>query len=375
MKEKERAVKVLLTGGHVTPALAVIAEIKSQKPSWEIVFVGRLYALEGDRTLSEEYRLLEELRVRFLPLTSARWSRSLRWRDLLSLFKFPLGLITAFGYCFREKPSVIMSFGGYVALPVVVAARAMGVPVVTHEQTRRLGLANRIISILAQRICVSFPETLRSWPDKKVVFTGLPIRREIFSPPQKTNFSIDQDVPLIYITGGATGAVSLNELIYQVLPSLTHRFMIVHQTGRKSFSRAQEVWTSLAVEERRHYLPVPYLGVLDHSYFLHLAKLIISRSGANTVGEIAALGKVGLFIPLPWSAGGEQELNAKYLVDYGSAEILEQPKITPELLEKTITFMIARIEVYQKKAQILAPEFVHSGAQQVVAELAKILRD
>lgn len=375
MSKNTRSIKLLITGGHVTPAIAVIREIKAQKLEWEVILIGRLYTMEGDNFPSEEYRLIKDLGIRFLPLITGRLSRAFGFRDLISLFKFPLGLITAFWYCAAERPSVIMSFGGYIALPVVLAARCWRIPVITHEQTRVVGLANRIISILAQRVCVSFPEMLKMFSSGKAVFTGLPIRQEIFLPAAKSNLAIDQYLPLIYITGGVTGAQSLNELIYQVLPALTRKFMIVHQTGRKSWLRAQEVYANLETDERKHYLPLPYLDVLEHSYVLHLAKLVIGRSGANTVVEMAATAKVGLFIPLPWSAGGEQEQNARYLKDHGSGEILEQHKATKVLLEKTIVAMMENIEAYQKKAEILVKEVTREGARRVVSEIVKVLHE
>lgn len=365
--------KIFVTGGHVTPALAVIEEIQRQKLDWEIVFVGRKYAMEGDSEVAEEYRLITNLGIRFLPVYSGRFTRTLGWSSLIAPAKFLLGVAIALRYSLKEKPQVIVSFGGYVALPVAIAGWILRIPIITHEQTYLPGLANRLIAILAKRVCVSFPETLNKFPQAKTVLTGLPFRRKIFSPPLKTDLTIDQGVPLIYITGGSTGSVSLNRLVYPIVPTLTRKFMLIHQTGRRSLNQAQSVRLQLSEKEQLRYLPLAFLDIAHHSWVLAQARLLVGRAGANTVGEVAATGKVGIFIPLPWSAAGEQQKNAQKLSAAGSALVLQQENLTPQLLLNKIEEVITNIAAYRNQAQMLAEQISRTGDRRLTQEIINII--
>ncbi|MFZ5844869.1 MAG: UDP-N-acetylglucosamine--N-acetylmuramyl-(pentapeptide) pyrophosphoryl-undecaprenol N-acetylglucosamine transferase [Patescibacteria group bacterium] len=365
--------KVFVTGGHLTPAMAVIEELTKETKRWEIVFIGRIHQLEGDQGLSEEYRIIKKLGLKFLPLTTGRFTRVFSFETLISLSKIPLGLVTAFRYCLEEKPGIIISFGGYLALPVVVAGAILGIPTITHEQTRAIGLANRVISFFARRICVSYREMVRQFPPHKTVFTGLPIRRQIFDPPREISLTILLNYPLLYIMGGTTGASSLNELVYPGLAGLTTKYMVVHQTGRLSYERALSFRQKLSQAQQEHYLPVPYLDTLEHAWVLSRAALVVGRSGANSVGEIAATGKVAVFIPLPWSAGGEQQKNARYLVDRGSAVMLNQQKLDPLALVATIEETFSHLSQYQKRAEEIAREFPRDGARLFVKEIIAVV--
>jgi len=150
--------KIVVTGGHLTPALAVIEKLRQD--GWQIVFFGRKHALEGDPAVSVEYKILKEQGIPFVNLTSGRLQRSLTRYTISSLLKIPLGLIQSFYYLLKFKPNVILSFGGYLALPVALAGWILRIPIVTHEQSVIPGLATRIITHFAKKICVSWPQTM-----------------------------------------------------------------------------------------------------------------------------------------------------------------------------------------------------------------------
>src|SRR3989304_10101442 len=152
----KRFSKIFITGGHVTPPLAVIEEIVYRYPDWQIFFVGRKYAMEGDLTVSEEYRIIRELGLPFLPLVTGRLQRRFTRYTIPSLLKIPQGLLQAWLYVREHKPDVIVTFGGYVGLPVVLAGWLLRIPIISQDETRSVGLANRLVSLLSAKICLSY---------------------------------------------------------------------------------------------------------------------------------------------------------------------------------------------------------------------------
>lgn len=337
--------KVLVTGGHLTPALPVMDKLRSR--GWQVIYIGRKHALEGDQAFSVEYRTVQEKGYKFLPLTTGRLQRHWSIRAILSLLKIPLGLAQVLIYLLSERPTVILSFGGYIAVPVTLLGWCLGIPTITHEQTLVPGLANRIISHLARKICVSWIETQPLFPADKTVFTGNPLRSEIFQV--KSALSIKLTKPLLYITGGNLGAHALNLLIEKILPQLTKDFTLVHQCGNAQefhdLERLTATKEKLRKDLRLRYLVTPYIEEEHIGWVLQHAEIVVSRAGANTVFELMALQKPAILIPLPWSGAGEQIAHARYLAEKNAAILIEQQHVNPELLFKTI------YELYKKRLQ------------------------
>lgn len=362
---------VMITGGHVTPAIATIEELVRRFPDWRLVFVGRKVAIEGTRVVSEEYRLITAMGLPFLPLTAGRLKHDWGWLAVWSFLKIPVGFVQAFGYLIRVRPNIILSFGGYIALPVVLAGWLLRIPIITHEQTSRPGVANRIIDFLAHRICVSFPDEMHTFWHAPI-FTGLPMRKHTFIPPQKAPFLLDRSVPLLFVTGGATGAVSVNNIVYEALPKLTREFSIIHQVGRLSIEKARHI--ELPAKGHARYVPVPYLTESQYSWVLSSSDLVIGRAGANTVMELAALGKMGLFIPLPWASQNEQYYNAKYLADRGTSIVLPQNRLTAQMLVDTVREMMAKRKQFEQAARRLAKTIPRNGATALVDVISEVVR-
>jgi UDP-N-acetylglucosamine--N-acetylmuramyl-(pentapeptide) pyrophosphoryl-undecaprenol N-acetylglucosamine transferase len=325
---------IFITGGHITPAIALMDAIGETYPSWQIVCVGRHIAIEGTKEESVERKLVTQRGGIFLPLMAGRLSRSFSLHTLVSLAKVPVGFVQAFWYCLKHRPAIVVSFGGYIGLPVAVAAFMLRIPVVIHEQTRVMGLANKIISVIATRICVTFDDQKHQFASLKTVVTGLPMRGELFHPPKKNPFDIDNTLPVVYVTGGSTGAVSLNDALFDAIPTLTESFVVFHQTGKLSLSKAQQLQAQLSAVQKKRYIVSDFFHTEELSWILHKAKVVVGRSGANTVMEMAVLHKPMICIPLPWSAGGEQMANAQWLADAGLGVVVEQEHIqTSKLIE------------------------------------------
>jgi len=388
--------RIVITGGHLTPALAVISELK-KGGDWQVCFIGRKHALEGEKTISVEYKTINNLGIPFFNLTTGRLQRSLTRYTIPSVFKIPFGFIQAFFLLNKIKPDVILSFGGYLALPVVFASWLKGVPVLTHEQTAVPGLANRIIAFFAQKICVSWPQTLKFFPKKKVVLTGNPIRREIFKyqisniPSARVHsesslrgaqgegkYQIsNEDLPLIYITGGSLGAHSINAVVGQILQKLLSRYRIIHQCGQtevyKDYDKLSIISCQLSDTIRRRYFLTKYVENKDIGWVLNSADLVISRAGANTISELAVLGKPAILIPLPWAGGGEQMENAKILKKVGMVEILEQQNLTGKTLLRDIDMMLKNIGEYHQNCQTAKKLIRLDAERQIVRELETLI--
>lgn len=332
--------KIIITGGHLSPALAVIGKLRKIQ-GMDIVYVGRTSSLEGSREPSQEYSQIRAHKIRFIPITAGRLQRSFTRFTLPSLVKIPLGFIQALKIIFQEQPSCILSFGGYIALPVCFAAWLQGIPVFTHEQTITGGLANRIIENFAKKIFISWTETKPLYPKSKTVFTGNPLRNEIFKISDENipkRIKEEKALPLLYITGGSQGSESINNLVLEILDVLLNQYRIIHQFGQSKTSQEKinRKLTSLTNGQRIRYFATPFVDAKSVGWVLKHADLVLGRSGANTVSELLVFKKRCLLIPLPWAGEEEQEKNAKILVRAGLGKILYQPTLTPKLLLEEI---------------------------------------
>lgn len=317
------------TGGHTYPALTTLTALQRRQVPHDVLWVGTANGLEA--------RITAEHGIPFKAITTGKLRRRPNLRELgtnlADMFRIPVGVIQAIGHAARYLPDVVLSTGGYVAVPIGVAAKLIRRPLVMHEQTTVVGLANRILSRLATRIALSHESSLEHLPAKaraKAVVTGNPIRPELLQGNRAAAydlFGLTFEVPLIYVTGGAQGSKQINTLISQVLPRLLPHAQIVHQCGPAWIDqmRAQELPTDLA--DRYH--PVPYVGA-ELADLYAAADVVISRSGAGTVSELTAIGKPSVLIPLIPTGGDEQRKNAGYLVSAGAARALLEPNPTAD---------------------------------------------
>ncbi|MGI6775881.1 MAG: UDP-N-acetylglucosamine--N-acetylmuramyl-(pentapeptide) pyrophosphoryl-undecaprenol N-acetylglucosamine transferase [Patescibacteria group bacterium] len=356
--------RIIFTGTHFTPALAVIEEIKKKEP-WEIYYLGRKYTLEGEKIPSPESQILPKMGVKFIPIPAGRLQRRFTRWTIPSLLRVPFGLFKALKVILEIKPKVIVSFGGYVGVPVVIAGFLRRVPILIHEQTATVGLANKISARFAQKIAISFPESKTFFPEGKVVFTGNPLRPEIFKSG-KPLFPLNEKKKTIYITGGSQGASIINETVERCLLDLVIQYNVVHQCGAKDYPHFKE-------KKAKDYFPVDYVDNNSIGWVFEKADLVVSRGGANTILELAALGKPAIIIPIPWATHNEQLKNAEFLAKSGVAEILPQEKLNPQNLKDLIEKMMANLSSYQKAGEKLKKTIPRNGAQKIVAEIYKLL--
>lgn len=213
-------------GGHFSTALAVMESLGKDD---NVLLFLRKYAFEGDRAVSLEYQTATSLGIHFEIITTARLQRTFTRHTLPSLLKMPTGFFQALTQLKKYKPDVLFSTGGYVSLPVCFAAKTLGIPIVIHEQTLGFGLSNKIVSKFAQKVCVSFPTSEKYFPKEKVVLTGNPMKQ---FKVKSLKFKVSSEpLPLIYITGGSSGAHAINQIVFSCLEKLLEKYRIIHQTG------------------------------------------------------------------------------------------------------------------------------------------------
>jgi UDP-N-acetylglucosamine--N-acetylmuramyl-(pentapeptide) pyrophosphoryl-undecaprenol N-acetylglucosamine transferase len=362
--------KIVITGGHVTPALAVIDILQKKYPEIEIVFIGRKYVNEREKSESFEYKEIASRKIRFIHLVTGRFTRAFTVGALQNILTIPYGFSRAYTIIKKEKPDAILSFGGYLALPVAYCAKLQKIPVFTHEQTVVPGLANTMIARIAQKVFISFPESTRHFKSEKVIYTGNPLRESIFK--DSAPFDLPSGLPAIYITGGSLGAHAINALIEQILPQILEKAVVIHQTGNvqeyDDYHRLSQFKGMLKADLRKRYILKEHVADDEIGSIYKAVDLVIGRSGANTFFELIALGKPALFIPLPWAAGNEQREHAAIFKNQGAGEVFEQDGNSEEL-RLLIEKMLIHLSQYANKTKELIHYFKKDAAVEIIRHI------
>jgi UDP-N-acetylglucosamine--N-acetylmuramyl-(pentapeptide) pyrophosphoryl-undecaprenol N-acetylglucosamine transferase len=340
--------KIVLIGGHLSPALSVLEALPK---GTKTLFIGRKYALEGDNALSLEYRTITEMKVPFVGLNTGRLQRRITKYTFLSLLKLPFGIVKSFLTLIMFRPDVVVGFGGYVSIPVTFCAYLLRIPVVIHEQTMGAGLANRIVSRFAKKICISWDSSRKYFPSGKVVLTGNPIRK--FNILESKFRLFNNKLPTIYITGGSSGSHAINVLVEGIIWDLLKKYNVIHQTGDaqeyNDFGRLEKNKQSLPEDLRDNYILQKLIGPSEIGDILNISSLIVSRSGMNTVTELIHFEKPAILIPLPFPRNGEQLVNAKFLEKIGLAIVINQAETNEIKLLKTIDRMFTELDKFKIK--------------------------
>ncbi len=339
--------KIVVIGGHITPALAVVEKLKEH----EILFIGRKHALEGDGALSFEYQEIQKLGIKFKSLITGRLQRKFTIHTIPSLLKFPIGFFQSFFILRSFKPDVVVGFGGYVQLPVIFSAAILRIPIVIHEQTLTAGLSNKIASFFASKVCISWRTSENSFPKEKIVLTGNPIRKEIIQA--RINEPKKSSTYIIYITGGSLGSHTINELVEGSLHRLAKNFRIIHQTGDtkefKDFERLSFLREDL--ENKNHYFVKKFLNATEVGEVLRKVDLVVSRAGINTITELIYLNKPCFLIPLP--QGKEQKINAEFVKKVGLAKVHQEKDLNPTIFVDVIKSILANLNSYRVSEDLL----------------------
>ena len=316
--------KIVITGGHHTSALPVMEELKQRDSGVDIHWFGHKHTLLGSKSETLEYKEITSLGIPFYDLKAGKLYKTL---NLIRLLRIPYGVFQALFLLTKIKPDVILSFGGYLAAPVVLAGWFLRIPSLTHEQTVIAGYSNKFISRFVKKIMISWKESEKYFPKEKVVYTGLPLRKEVFDI-SSNSFESSNNLPTIYITAGKTGSHSVNEAIKEILSELLAFCNVIHQCGDNNvyndFDELSSIYSEIeSFSEGKYYLRKFVLKDEIGKAFSR-ASLVISRSGAHTVAELLALEKPCILIPISWVSHNEQYKNAEVLKKYGLAKIFDE---------------------------------------------------
>lgn len=360
--------KILICGGHLTPALALIDELKSEKV--EIIFLGRKHAIEGSKSLSAEYQKIQELKIKSVTITAGRLQRKFTTYTIPSLLKIPLGFAQAFFHLLIVRPNIVVSFGGYLSTPAVFAAWLLGIPSITHEQAAKAGLANKINSIFTKDFYSAWP--LTEIDNAKTI--GNPIQQSYFAKnahDTKIKKSLATTKKILFITGGSLGSHAINQIVFQSIKNLSN-YQVIHQLGTANFKNDHDQAKKIKAS---NYHPCTYVSSQDFGAILSSAHIVISRSGANTIWELAALAKVAILVPLPIAGAKEQFHNAKILEKAGSSVILPQSDLTPKTLTSTVSEVEKSYKEKEKRAQAFAKTLPTGSAKKLKDAVMKIVND
>lgn len=318
---------VLITGGHLSPVLTILPEL-CQK-NYNIVVLGRKTAFNNIKEPSLEYQLLHRYPgITFYPLKSGRLTKG-QWHNLPhEIILFWQGLWQALKIINQQKPDLVLSFGGYLSVPVGLAAKIKHLPLRLHEQTISPGKANLFLARLANKIFVTFPASRVFFPQQKTAVSGIALRPEYQKQQKPANLHRTKK-PLLLVMGGSSGSHSINVLIEQALPKLSQLGQVVHQIGDNQFAD----FNRLQKLANNNYYPLKYLQPENMGYFYHQADLVISRSGANTFFELLKFKLPAVLIPLPWSANHEQQKQADILAKHGVGLIFSQNQTSSQLVQ------------------------------------------
>ena len=343
---------VILTGGgtagHVVPALSLLSELKNHFD--KIVYIGNKNGIE--------YELAKSKGLEFYHLPSVKLKRSLTPENLLIPFKLAYAVREAKKLLLNLRPSVIFSKGGYVALPTVISASRLGIPVVCHESDISVGLANKIGAKHSKLFLTSFDCTKIN--AKRVIFSGSPLKEELFLNCDKKSlikkYGVDKNKKTVLIFGGSLGSQFINEITEKCLYKLVNRYNIIHICGKDKGEYLK----------KNNYLRLPFSTSIEELFCL--SDIVVSRAGANSLFELTALKKPTLAIPLPKSASrGDQIQNAEYFKSKGMIEVLYQEKANEE------SFFNAILKTEQKSDELTksCQQFSLNNPNKTIAELIK----
>ena len=328
--------RIILTGGgtagHVTPNLALLPALREH--GYEIRYIGSREGIEKN--------LAEAAGIPYDGISSGKLRRYFDWKNFTDPFRVLKGFGEARKLLKKYRPDVIFSKGGFVAVPVVLAAKRLKIPTIIHESDMTPGLANRLCIPSAAKVCCNFPETLQNLPREKAVVTGCPIRAELLSGSRLRGLTLtgfSPDKPVLLVIGGSLGSVRVNTAVRQILPQLLSQFQVVHICGKKNLDES--------LQKTAGYRQFEYVNEPLKDLFA-LADVVISRAGANAICELLALRKPNLLIPLSAAASrGDQILNAESFRKQGFSAVLPEE----DLSDAKLLTMVK--QVYQNRSRYI----------------------
>lgn len=367
------------TGGHISPVLAVVTELTKLDKSVEILYVG---SLDG-----QESKIIPQTGIKYVGIESGKFRRyhdntflniidpTTLFSNIGDMFRFVRGYFQAREIISEYDPDVVFAKGGYVSLPVGLAARSLHYPLVIHESDSIMGLANRLLAKRADKICVSYP--VKSYPDidrEKLVYSGNPVREDIYGGKKENavkELKLNPDLPTIMVIGGSQGSLVINQIVSESLKDLLTKYQIIHVSGERDYDWLGFQAGKLDPDLGKRYFLFNFLsGNLKDAYAA--SDLVVSRAGNNVIAELAALRRPTILIPLSTSANSHQLSNAKILSRMGAAMLLLQDNLSAKVLQRKIDYLFENPEEMRGMSEKISTLSTPDAAKVVAGEIYKL---
>lgn len=350
------------TGGHIYPALAIINKIKEKEPKSEFLYIGTDNRMEKD--------LIPSFDIEYIPLHVTGFKRKLSLDNIKTLSNF----IRAKKKCKEViqdfKPDIVIGCGGYVTAPVIQTAHKLGVKTFIHEQNSVVGLANKFLSFYADRIGVSFENTIQKFPKNKAILTGNPCSEKALTikKAKKEDYGLTKNKKLVLIVMGSLGSKTINDMIYNNLNKFKNKdYEVLFVTGNTYYEKIK----NKKVVDNVKILPFIY----ELPSVMKVTDLMISRSGASTMSEISVLNIPTIFIPSPYVTNNHQYKNAYDLVSKDAALIIEEKELTIDKLINSIDNILNNKEKYDKIKSNLSKIGIKDSSNRIYEVIKEITKE
>ncbi len=374
------------SGGHITPLLAVAAELKQQKPDTKVIYIGHT----GDKLADIPKKDTNIDEVYSVRAGKLRRYHGEGWKQILDVptmllnirdvFYLAVGMLQSRKLLKKLQPSVIFIKGGFVGVPVGLAAGRLGIPYVTHDSDAIPGLANRIIAKKAALHAVALPVDVYDYPVEKTVSTGIPLRADFVPVTEKLQqeyreqLGIPATAKLLFVIGGGLGSQRINAAVADAVPHLLGEFQelhVIHAVGRANEEDMSARYKSLSTSEQGRVHTKSYID--DVFRYSGAADIVITRAGATNLAEFALQGKACIVVPSPFLAGGHQLKNADYLEEQGAAVVIDETELVadPNRLANQVSELLSD----RVRREQLGKKFATFAKPHAAAELAQLLFD
>lgn len=354
------------TGGHVWPLIVIAEELRRQLPV-KFLYLG---STGIEKTIVPKF-------YPFKPVATGKWRRYASIGNFSDLVRLMVGIIQAWLILRGFKPDLILAKGGYVSLPVIVAAKLLSIPLVIHETDAVMGKTNQYAAKISKLVFTGFPvEFYPKFLADKLIYTGTPVRQEFFRRQAiksiDTKLKLNPRLPICLVMGGSQGASAINSLIMVCLSELLDKTQIIHLTGRLDYIRCLNKKSRLPKDKFNRYYPIEF-AFRDLPSLMNLVDVIVSRAGGTALAEIAAMAKPAIIIPLPKSAGDHQSVNAKWYADYQAIVVLSQSSLTPEKLKQAIVKLIKDKNRQGQLSAAIGKLAPRNSVSIIISKLVKLL--
>ena len=351
------------TGGHLTPLIAIAHELKRKiGPELKLLYIG------SGAQMEKQIMLENDIPAKFV--LSGKIRRYFSFMNFVDFLKLPIGFFQSLWILAWFTPDVVFSKGGYVAVPIVLAAWIYRIPIIIHESDSAPGIANQFLAKFADRIAVAYPSAEQYFPKEKTALVGNPIRYEVTQGEPvilRRQLGFTESKKTILILGGSQGSQVINDAIIKILPKLLQHYQIIHQTGQENFDDVIKEAAFMGIKSGHEgYYATPFMNANQLRDAFALCDLVISRAGATFITEIAANGKPAILIPIAHSANDHQRMNAYALAHIGAGVVLEESNLGEHILIKEIESILSDENLMRGMVEKIKT-FYHPNATEIIA--------